>query len=86
MACRTILKLLTLLFLVAVVGCAIGPFAALDLQIERPAAVILIVLGLPWVLAPLDIVVGQTIWPMVAVTAPIANLFMLRLVCRRNAA
>lgn len=85
MACRAILGALTLAYLAALGGYAAGTFGRFDLATDRPSAVVLIVLGMPWVLAPLDMVVSQTYWPVVAVAAPVANLSIVRLVCRRKA-
>lgn len=82
-SCRTFLIILGLAYLVAVVIHVVGTFGWLSLDWDPLSVVVLIILGLPWILFPLGALIDQAYWPAVAAAAPLFNLAIVRLICRR---
>ncbi len=85
--CRLLIGGGILFYLAALAVALIGTQGWFGVQPDGLAAVYLIVLGTPWtlVMAPLlmmglPILIGQ----MVALAAPLLNLYILRRICRRR--
>lgn len=83
--CRGLLTVLTVAYVVVLVGYATDSFGWLDAETAPLSAVVLMILGLPWILFPLGHLIDQAYWPVVGAVAPLFNLVILRLICRRLA-
>lgn len=80
MLCRWIIRIFGALYLVALVLLLIGTFGLLGQERDPLAGVFLMPLGLPWVLW-LD-GLPNSMLPVLAALAPVANLTILTVVCR----
>ena len=85
MLCRIFLIALGVGYLAALFIYAGGPFGWLGAEWDQLSAVVLMIVGLPWVLFPLGPLIDQAYWPAVAVAAPLLNLAIIRVICRRLA-
>jgi hypothetical protein len=70
---------------VALAVFAVGTFGWFGADEDPLAGAYLIILGMPWVLLPFDVVVGEAALPLVAILAPLVNLAIVWAVCRRLA-
>ena len=86
MVCRVVQVAFLLVFLGALFIYAAGNLGWFGAETDPLSGVFLIVLGMPWVLFPLDTFIDQAYWPVVAMVAPIVNLAIIRWLCRRSSA
>lgn len=85
MFCRVVFGVLVLAYLFALAVFAVGTFGWFGADEDPLAGAYLIILGMPWVLVPFDVVVGEAALPLVAILAPLVNLAIVWAVCRRLA-
>jgi hypothetical protein len=83
--CRLVFGVLVLAYLFALAVFAVGTFGWFGADEDPLAGAYLIILGMPWVLLPFDVVVGEAALPLVAILAPLVNLAIVWAVCRRLA-
>jgi hypothetical protein len=83
--CRVVFGVLVLAYLFALAVFAVGTFGWFGADEDPLAGAYLIILGMPWVLLPFDVVVGEAALPLVAILAPLVNLAIVWAVCRRLA-
>jgi len=83
--CRVVFGVLVLAYLFALAVFAVGTFGWFGADEDPLAGAYLIILGVPWVLVPFDVVVGEAALPLVAILAPLVNLAIVWAVCRRLA-
>ncbi len=80
-ACHLVWWVLLAFYLLALGVFAIGTFGLFGEARDPLSGVFLIPLGLPWNL--LVDVFPEPLWPWLAAAAPVLNLVLLRLICRR---
>ena len=81
--CRWIVWIVGILYLAALALLLIGTFGLFGQEQDPLAGVFLMPLGLPWVLGVDRF--PEAAWPWLAGTAPLLNLAILTLICRRMA-
>ncbi|WOI58086.1 hypothetical protein [Palleronia sp. LCG004] len=78
--CRWSLRLLALVYVLALILFAIGWFGLFGADRDPLSAVFLMPLGLPWVLFA-DFL-PEPLWPIAAALAPLLNFALLAALCR----
>lgn len=79
--CRILVPAFAVLYGIALVLFAIGAFGLFGAERDPLSAVFLLPLGLPW--SRLVDILPEVLWPWAAALAPLLNLAVLRLLCRR---
>ncbi|SHF93090.1 hypothetical protein SAMN05444339_1237 [Loktanella atrilutea] len=79
LTCRWLLRLLAMVFVLALILFAIGRLGLFGAHRDPLSAVFLIPLGLPWVL--LSDRLPDPLWPIAAALAPLLNLALLARLC-----
>lgn len=62
---------------------AVGTFGWFGVEPDPLSGAYLIILGMPWVLLPLEAVVGTAGLPLVGIIAPLVNIGIVWALCRR---